>query len=176
MTEDSRTTLADRVDPVSDWSTRRTYRASDFRAGDLVAAKADRRISVVLPARDEAATVGPIVSALRTELVDRVPLIDELVVVDLPTRMLRAVDQHHRQAVPELHRELPVPRQLDVRHLQARTRGLAERDQLAVDADATAAALAGKQGHRVHHGLDTARPLPGCPRMGCLRPEEVPHR
>lgn len=82
MTEDSRTTLADRVDPVGDWSTRRTYRASDFRAGDLVAAKAGRRISVVLPARNEAATVGSIVSALRTELVDRVPLIDELVVVD----------------------------------------------------------------------------------------------
>ena len=82
MTEDSRTTLADRVDPVGDWPTRRTYRASDFRADNLVAAKAGRRISVVLPARDEAATVGPIVSALRTELVDRVPLIDELVVVD----------------------------------------------------------------------------------------------
>lgn len=82
MTEDSRTTLADRLDPARAWSARRTYRAADFRPGDLVAAKAGRRISVVLPARNEQSTVGAIVAALRSELVDRVPLIDELVVVD----------------------------------------------------------------------------------------------
>lgn len=82
MTEDSRTTLADRADPARAWSARRTYRAADFRPGDLVAAKAGRRISVVLPARNEQSTVGAIVAALRSELVDRVPLIDELVVVD----------------------------------------------------------------------------------------------
>ena len=37
---------------------------------------------MVLPARDEAATVGAIVQSLRRELVDEVPLIDELVVID----------------------------------------------------------------------------------------------
>jgi glucosyl-3-phosphoglycerate synthase len=37
---------------------------------------------VVLPARNEAATVGAIVQSLRRELVDTVPLVDELVVMD----------------------------------------------------------------------------------------------
>lgn len=40
------------------------------------------RISVVLPARDEAATVGELVTALRACWVREVPLVDELVVVD----------------------------------------------------------------------------------------------
>lgn len=74
--------LADRLDPVDDWSAHRTYRGVDFRAEDLVAAKAGRRVSVVLPARNEESTVGAIVAALRSELVENVPLIDELVVVD----------------------------------------------------------------------------------------------
>ncbi|MBB1048825.1 glycosyltransferase, partial [Dietzia cercidiphylli] len=82
MSENARTPLADRVDPVRDWSVRRTYLAGDFRAEDLVAAKAGRRVSVVLPARNEESTVGVIVAALRSELVERVPLIDELVVID----------------------------------------------------------------------------------------------
>ena len=87
MTENSPTAFADRidatgVDPVRDWSARRTYRAADFRPADLVAAKAGRRVSVVLPARNEESTVGVIVEALQTELVIGVPLIDELVVVD----------------------------------------------------------------------------------------------
>ncbi|GAA3508578.1 glucosyl-3-phosphoglycerate synthase [Dietzia aurantiaca] len=82
MTDNSRTAFADRIDPVRAWSTRRTYRAADFRPDELVAAKAGRRVSVVLPARNEETTVGLIVEALRTELVIGVPLIDELVVVD----------------------------------------------------------------------------------------------
>lgn len=53
-----------------------------FDAASLAASKGDRTIAVCLPARDEAATVGTIVETLRTELVERVPLIDELVVVD----------------------------------------------------------------------------------------------
>lgn len=47
-----------------------------------MALKGDTRISVVLPARNEQATVGAIVSALRTELMEDVSLIDELLVVD----------------------------------------------------------------------------------------------
>lgn len=82
MTADSQTGLTDRLDSVGDWSAHRTYRGSDFCAADLVAAKAGRRISVVLPARNEADTVGAIVSTLREHLVERVPLIDQLVVVD----------------------------------------------------------------------------------------------
>lgn len=82
MTENLRTTLADRADAVRGWSARRTYLGGDFHAEALVAAKSGRRVSVVLPARNEEATVGTIVTALRTELMERVPLIDELVVVD----------------------------------------------------------------------------------------------
>lgn len=39
-------------------------------------------VSVCLPARDEAATIGPIVDALRAALVDDVGLVDEIVVID----------------------------------------------------------------------------------------------
>lgn len=63
------------------WFERRTY-GDAGPIGDLVAAKRGRRIGVVLPARDEAATVGEIVRAVRTSLVDLVPLVDEVLVVD----------------------------------------------------------------------------------------------
>ena len=43
---------------------------------------AGQRVSVVLPARNEAATVGDVVTTLRQSLVDGVGLIDELLVVD----------------------------------------------------------------------------------------------
>ena len=60
----------------------RTSSLADHRAGDLVAAKAGTTISVCLPARDEAATVGEVVERLVTELVERHPLVDEVLVVD----------------------------------------------------------------------------------------------
>jgi glucosyl-3-phosphoglycerate synthase len=61
-----------------------SYAAGDWPPGALLAAKAaaDLRISVVLPARDEAVTVGGIVARVREDLVERVPLVDELVVID----------------------------------------------------------------------------------------------
>jgi glucosyl-3-phosphoglycerate synthase len=69
---------------VADWLARRTYRAADFSPEALLAAK--RRdsltVSVVLPALDEEATVGTIVERVRAALVDRLPLVDELVVMD----------------------------------------------------------------------------------------------
>ena len=54
-------------------------------AARLAAAKGDRSIAVCIPARNEAATVGPIVDAIVATLTDRsggVPLVDDLVVVD----------------------------------------------------------------------------------------------
>jgi glucosyl-3-phosphoglycerate synthase len=50
----------------------------------LVEAKArqDVRVSVCLPARNEEATVGHIVATVRRKLVERVPLVDEVVVID----------------------------------------------------------------------------------------------
>lgn len=65
-----------------DWLRRRTSRTADWPLAHLARAKGGNRISVVLPARNEAATVGAIVTAVRDALVDRVGLIDELLVVD----------------------------------------------------------------------------------------------
>ncbi|WP_131739065.1 glucosyl-3-phosphoglycerate synthase [Actinomadura roseirufa] len=71
---------------VTAWSRRRTSRAGDFPPGLLLSAKGAARISVVLPARDEEATVGAIVATIRADLVERVPLVDEIVVVDSRSR------------------------------------------------------------------------------------------
>ncbi|REF00148.1 glucosyl-3-phosphoglycerate synthase [Thermomonospora umbrina] len=72
------------------WMRRRTSAAADWPVEMLLGAKqartglgaGDGRISVVLPARNEEETVGVIVDAIRRELVERVPLVDEIVVVD----------------------------------------------------------------------------------------------
>ncbi|AEH11686.1 MULTISPECIES: glucosyl-3-phosphoglycerate synthase [Frankiaceae] len=63
------------------WFEHRTYYGRDFSPGELLARKVEP-ISVVLPALNEAATVGAIVSAVRRDLVVAVPLIDEIVVID----------------------------------------------------------------------------------------------
>jgi len=67
---------------VNRWFERRTWSVHDLRLEEAVAAKGATRVSVVLPALNEQRTVAAIVAALRRELVDRVPMIDELVVVD----------------------------------------------------------------------------------------------
>lgn len=48
----------------------------------LRVAKAGRTISVCLPCRDEAATIGPLVSVIRSELMATVGIVDELIVLD----------------------------------------------------------------------------------------------
>ncbi len=60
----------------------RSFDARDFSPSQLVAAKAGRRVSVCLPARNEEMTIAPLVATIRTELQERDPLVDELVVVD----------------------------------------------------------------------------------------------
>ena len=60
----------------------RTFSHREFPIDRLVEAKGDRRISVCLPARDEAPTIGPIVSAVRRHLMRKQALVDEIVVVD----------------------------------------------------------------------------------------------
>ncbi|GIL36596.1 glucosyl-3-phosphoglycerate synthase [Phycicoccus sp. DTK01] len=49
---------------------------------DLLAAKGATTVSVVIPARDEEATVGDVVAGVRRAWVEDVPLVDELVVID----------------------------------------------------------------------------------------------
>ncbi|MFC1415359.1 glucosyl-3-phosphoglycerate synthase [Streptacidiphilus cavernicola] len=72
------------LDEVADWLRHRSWTAADRSLPELLAAKraTGHSVSVVLPALDEEATVGGIVSAVRRDLMDAVPLVDELVVVD----------------------------------------------------------------------------------------------
>ncbi len=69
---------------VRRWLHSRTFAAETWAAPDLVAVKGTRgcTVSVVLPALDEERTVGTIVAAVRDALVERCPLVDEVVVVD----------------------------------------------------------------------------------------------
>jgi glucosyl-3-phosphoglycerate synthase len=60
----------------------RLFELDDCALDAVVDVKAGRTISVCIPCRDEAATVGPLVSTIRRELQERVPLIDELLVID----------------------------------------------------------------------------------------------
>lgn len=55
---------------------------TDWPLDRLLAAKAGRRVSVVIPARNEAPTVGAVVSGIRADLVEHRALVDELVVID----------------------------------------------------------------------------------------------
>jgi glucosyl-3-phosphoglycerate synthase len=72
-------------DHVREWFSRRTYNGWEWTPRELLRRKnkgAGTRISVVLPALDEEATVGTIVSTIVTELCKRVPLVDEVIVMD----------------------------------------------------------------------------------------------
>ncbi|MGW2253808.1 glucosyl-3-phosphoglycerate synthase [Kitasatospora sp. NPDC001660] len=69
---------------AASWLSRRSWSAADRPVDTLLAAKrrTGHTVSVVLPALDEEATVGDIVRTIRRELMERLPLVDELVVVD----------------------------------------------------------------------------------------------
>ncbi|MGW0854070.1 glucosyl-3-phosphoglycerate synthase [Streptomyces sp. NPDC002690] len=74
------------LEEVDSWLTHRSWSASDRPLDRLLAAR-DRdprgsSVSVVLPALNEEATVGEIVRVIRRELMEKVPLVDELVVID----------------------------------------------------------------------------------------------
>jgi glucosyl-3-phosphoglycerate synthase len=60
----------------------RSFEMSECTIDSVVAAKAGRTVSLCIPCRDEAATIGPLVSAIRHELMQRAPLVDELIVLD----------------------------------------------------------------------------------------------
>jgi glucosyl-3-phosphoglycerate synthase len=60
----------------------RSYDEGAFSLDAVLAQKGGRRVSVCLPAHNEAATVGAIVHDVRDRLVAACPLVDEIVVVD----------------------------------------------------------------------------------------------
>ncbi len=64
------------------WSDRNTHHWDDWSLESLLAAKGGREVSLVVPARNEAATVGDVVTRVREALVDTVALLDEIVVID----------------------------------------------------------------------------------------------
>lgn len=68
----------------TEWVERRTFHHRRFDPTALAEAKRQqgRTISVCIPALNEEATIGPIVEAIRRELVERIPLVDELAVID----------------------------------------------------------------------------------------------
>ncbi|UPT47085.1 glucosyl-3-phosphoglycerate synthase [Streptomyces sp. WAC00303] len=74
------------LEEVERWLTRRSWSSGDRPLDRLTDARdADPHrtsVSVVLPALNEEATVGAIVATIRRELMEKVRLVDELVVID----------------------------------------------------------------------------------------------
>ncbi|QLY32795.1 glucosyl-3-phosphoglycerate synthase [Nocardia huaxiensis] len=93
------------------WGTTHTWDRPEWTVQELVAAKGDRTVSVVLPALNEEATVATVVASIRPLLGT---LVDELVVLDSGSTDATAERAHaagarvvtREQAVPELE---PVP-------------------------------------------------------------------
>ncbi|MYS11580.1 glucosyl-3-phosphoglycerate synthase [Streptomyces sp. SID6041] len=71
------------LEEVERWLDRRSWSVADRPLERILAAKRNTKVSVVLPALNEEATVGDIVAVIRRELMsEAVPLVDELVVLD----------------------------------------------------------------------------------------------
>ena len=71
------------LEEVERWLDRRSWSVADRPMERILAAKRNTKVSVVLPALNEEATVGDIVAVIRRELMSAsVPLVDELVVID----------------------------------------------------------------------------------------------
>ncbi|MEU8589025.1 glucosyl-3-phosphoglycerate synthase [Streptomyces sp. NPDC048664] len=72
------------LEEVERWLATRSWSVADRPLDQVLAAKerTGQSVSVVLPALNEEATVGAIAAAVRRDLVERVPLVDEIVVVD----------------------------------------------------------------------------------------------
>ena len=73
------------MEQLETWFARRTYHHSRFEPAEHLAELKERTgqtISLCLPTRNEGATIGPIVRVLREALVERIPLLDEVVVMD----------------------------------------------------------------------------------------------
>lgn len=71
---------------MTSWQSGRTfdgpYNGQGIDPASLAARKGSLRISVILPAKNEEATVGRMVAAIRRDLVENAPLVDELIVID----------------------------------------------------------------------------------------------
>ncbi|MFD9921742.1 glucosyl-3-phosphoglycerate synthase [[Kitasatospora] papulosa] len=101
------------LEEVERWLTRRSWSAADRPIERLTAARAKdpsrSRVSVVLPALNEEATVGEIVTVIRRELMEKVPLVDELVVIDSGSTDATA-EVARRAGARVVHRDSVLPR------------------------------------------------------------------
>ncbi|OIJ84883.1 glucosyl-3-phosphoglycerate synthase [Streptomyces colonosanans] len=72
------------LEEVERWLSTRSWSVTDRPLDRILAAKraSGSSVSVVLPALDEEETVGEIIAVIRRDLMQRVPLVDEVVVVD----------------------------------------------------------------------------------------------
>ncbi len=71
------------LDPrAARWFETCTSAWQDWPLDEVVAAKGEHRVAVVIPARNEEQTIADVVSQIRRELVEASPLVDELVVMD----------------------------------------------------------------------------------------------
>ncbi|WP_250301058.1 glucosyl-3-phosphoglycerate synthase [Streptomyces sp. NBC_01267] len=97
------------LDEVDRWLTRRSWSAADRPLDRLTAAKRGVGVSVVLPALNEEATVGAIVRTIRRELMEAVPLVDELVVIDSGSTD-RTAEEAAAAGARVVHRDEILPR------------------------------------------------------------------
>ncbi|MFG1682319.1 glucosyl-3-phosphoglycerate synthase [Nonomuraea sp. NPDC049269] len=67
---------------VQEWYGPHSSVAAEWPVDALLLAKGRATVSVILPARDEERTVGDIVAVIRRDLIERAPLVDEIIVVD----------------------------------------------------------------------------------------------
>ena len=77
-------------------------RHEEFPAAKLLEAKGEQRVSVVIPARDEEASVGAVVARVIADWVEAVALVDEVVVIDSDS-----VDATSRQLIASWIMSLP---------------------------------------------------------------------
>lgn len=99
------------LEEVERWLTRRSWSAADRPLERLPLAPGPGRqgVSVVLPALNEAATVGDIVATVRRELMEKVRLVDELVVIDSGSTDATA-EVARRAGARVVHRDTILPR------------------------------------------------------------------
>ncbi|HEY9564562.1 MAG TPA: glycosyltransferase, partial [Nocardioides sp.] len=86
---------------TQDWFSRRTHRWQDWTLESLVEARrvSGTSVSLVVPARNEAATVGDVVARVREQLMDTAHLLDEIVVIDSDSTDATAAVAHDAGAV-----------------------------------------------------------------------------
>jgi glucosyl-3-phosphoglycerate synthase len=95
------------VQSPADWFEHATSRWTHWTVDELRAAKGKTRVSVVIPARNEAPTIGSIVAAIAA-LRETTGLVDELVVIDSDsTDDTPQISEHHGAVVHAAHRIRP---------------------------------------------------------------------